>query len=115
VVGCMVQLMQSNCKNERFILVSENKSFKEVLFSIAEAFGKKKPIRCVQPWQASLLWRWEWLVSKITSRKIRMSKYTAKTLFRKTYYSSEKCKKQLKVTFENIDAVIHQVKNDFLL
>jgi len=115
VVGCMVQLMQSNCKNERFILVSENKSFKEVLFSIAEAFGKKNPIRCVQPWQASLLWRWEWLVSKITSRKIRMSKYTAKTLFRKTYYSSEKCKKQLKVTFENIDAVIHQVKNDFLL
>jgi len=115
VVGCMVQLMQSNCKNERFILVSENKSFKEVLFSIAEAFGKKKPTRCVQPWQASLLWRWEWLVSKIISRKIRMSKYTAKTLFRKTYYSSEKCKKQLKVTFENIDAVIHQVKNDFLV
>jgi hypothetical protein len=61
------------------------------------------------------LWRWEWLVSKIISRKIRMSKYTAKTLFRKTYYSSEKCKKQLKVTFENIDAVIHQVKNDFLV
>jgi len=115
VVGCMVQLMQSNCKNERFILVSENKSFKEVLFSIAEAFGKKKPTRCVQPWQASLLWRWEWLVSKIISRKIRMSKYTAKTLFRKTYYSSEKCKKQLKVTFENIDAVIHQAKNDFLV
>ena len=27
----------------------------------------------------------------------------------------EKCKKQLKVTFENIDAVIHQVKNDFLV
>jgi hypothetical protein len=54
-------------------------------------------------------------VSKIISRKIRMSKYTAKTLFRKTYYSSEKCKKQLKVTFENIDAVIHQVKNDFLV
>ena len=115
VVGCMVQLMQSNCKNERFILVSENKSFKEVLFSIAEAFGKKKPTRCVQPWQASLFWRWEWLVSKIISRKIRMSKYTAKTLFRKTYYSSEKCKKQLKVTFENIDAVIHQAKNDFLV
>ena len=115
VINAMVQLMGSNCKNERFILVSENKSFKEVLFSIAEAFGKKKPTRCVQPWQASLLWRWEWLVSKTTSRKIRMSKYTAKTLFRKTYYSSEKCKKQLKVTFENIDAVIHQVKNDFLV
>jgi len=115
VVGCMVQLMQSNCKNERFILVSENKSFKEVLFSIAEAFGKKKPTRCVQPWQASLLWRWEWLASKITSRKIRMSKYTAKTLFRKTYYSSEKCKKQLDVTFKSVEEVVKQVSKEYLV
>jgi nucleoside-diphosphate-sugar epimerase len=115
VVGCMVQSMQSNCKNERFILVSENKSFKEVLFSIAEALGKKKPTRCVQPWQASLLWRWEWLVSKITSRKIRMSKYTAKTLFRKTYYSSEKCKIQLEVTFKSVEEVIKQVSKQYLV
>ncbi len=115
VVGCMVQLMQSNCKNERFILVSENKSFKEVLFSIAEAFGKKKPTRCVQPWQASLLWRWEWLASKITSRKIRMSKYTAKTLFRKTYYSSEKCKKQLDVTFKSVEEAVKQVSKEYLV
>ena len=115
VINAMVQLMGSNCKNERFILVSENKSFKEVLFSIAEAFGKKKPTKCVQSWQASLFWRWEWLLSKIMARKTRMSKYTAKTLHRKTYYSSEKCRTQLNITFENIDAVIHQVKNDFLL
>ena len=115
VVRCMVQLMQSNCKNQRFILVSENKSFKEVLFSIAEALGKKKPKRCVQPWQASLLWRWEWLVSKITSRKIRMSKYTAKTLFRKTYYSSEKCKIQLEVTFKSVEEVIKQVSKEYLV
>ena len=115
VINAMVQLMQSNCKNERFILVSENKSFKEVLFSIAEAFGKKKPTRCVQPWQASLLWRWEWLASKITSRKIRMSKYTAKTLFRKTYYSSEKCKKQLEVTFKSVQEVVKQVSKEYLV
>ena len=115
VVRCMVQLMQSNCKNQRFILVSENKSFKEVLFSIAEALGKKKPKRCVQPWQASLLWRWEWLVSKITSRKIRMSKYTAKTLFRKTYYSSEKCKIQLEVTFKSVQEVVKQVSKEYLV
>ena len=48
-------------------------------------------------------------------RKTRMSKYTAKTLHRKTYYSSEKCRTQLEVTFEKIEAVIYQVKNDFLL
>ena len=115
VIESMVQLMESGCKNERFILVSENKSFKEVLFSIAEALGKKKPTRCVQPWQASLFWRWEWLVSKIIARKTRMSKYTAKTLHTKTYYSSEKCKKQLELTFKSVEEVVKQVSKEYLV
>ena len=114
VIHCMVALMESNCKNERFIVVSENKSFKEVLFSIADAFGKKKPSKCVQPWQASLFWRWEWLVSKITARKTRMSKYTAKTLHAKTYYSSDKIKKLIIKKFESIEEVITDVSDDFL-
>ena len=37
VINCMVKLMESNYKNERFIVVSENKSFKEVLFYIADS------------------------------------------------------------------------------
>jgi len=111
----MVGLMESTCKNERFILVSENKSFKEVLFSIADAFGKKKPSKCVQPWQASLFWRWEWLVSKITSRKTRMSKYTAKTLHSKKYYSSDKIKKLGINKFESIEEVITSVSDAFLV
>ena len=115
VIHCMVGLMESTCKNERFILVSENKSFKEVLFSIADAFGKKKPSKCVQPWQASLFWRWEWLVSKIMSRKTRMSKYTAKTLHSKTYYSSDKIKKLGINKFESIEEVITSVSDAFLV
>ena len=115
VIRCMVGLMESTCKNERFILVSENKSFKEVLFSIADAFGKKKPSKCVQPWQASLFWRWEWLVSKIMSRKTRMSKYTAKTLHSKTYYSSDKIKKLGINKFESIEEVITSVSDAFLV
>lgn len=115
VIHCMVDLMESPCKNERFILVSENKSFKEVLFSIADAFGKKRPSRSVQPWQASMFWRWEWLLSKITARKTRMSKYTAKTLHTKTYYSSDKIKKLEINKFESIEKIITSVSDDFLV
>jgi len=82
---------------------------------VAEALGKKKPTRCVQPWQASLFWRWEWLVSKIIARKTRMSKYTAKTLHTKTYYSSEKCKKQLEFTFKSVEEVVKQVSKEYLV
>ena len=115
VINCMVKLMESNYKNERFIVVSENKSFKEVLFYIADSLKKNRPFKCVKPWQAALFWRWEWLVSTLSSRKVRMSKNMAKTLNSKTYYSSEKIKKLVIEKFENIDQVVKQVSDDFLV
>ncbi len=109
VILSMVTLMESAHKNDRFIIVSENKSFREVLFSIANAFRKNPPSICIKPWQAAFFWRWEWLVSKVTSRKPRISKHTAKTLNSKTYYSSEKIKKTIDISFEDIEEVIKQV------
>ena len=57
VVKPMIQLMESEIKNERFILVSENKSFKEILFLIADYLDKKRPSRKVKQWQAEIFWR----------------------------------------------------------
>lgn len=51
---------------------------------------------------------------KITARKTRMSKYTAKTLHSKTYYSSGKIKKLIIKKFESIEEVITYVSDDFL-
>ena len=42
VVKAMIKLMHSEIKNERYILVAENKSFKDILHAIASAFGKPK-------------------------------------------------------------------------
>lgn len=114
VVKSMIQLMNSATKNQRFILVSENKSFQEVLFSIADAFGKKRPSILVKRWQASLFWRWEWLVSKVTSRKVRMSKHSAKSLHSKTHYSSVKIKEELGFEFEKIEHVIVKTAKNYL-
>ncbi len=44
-----------------------------------------------------------------------MSKYTAKTLHTKTYYSSEKCKKQLEFTFKSVEEVVKQVSKEYLV
>lgn len=114
VVTAMIQLMNSTIKNERFIVVSENKSFKEVLFSIADSLGRRRPSKKVQRWQAEVFWRWEWLASKLTSRKPRMSRHSAKSLEEKTYYSSQKIEKVLDFTFEKIDKVIKKTSVDFL-
>jgi len=115
VVKSMIKLMESDIKSERFILVSENKSFKEILFSIADSFDTKRPSKLVKSWQANLFWRWEWLMSKITSRKVRMSKYSAKSLNSKSYYSSKKIQQELEIDFEKINDVIKKVSKNYLI
>ncbi|MFY0628781.1 MAG: SDR family oxidoreductase [Flavobacteriaceae bacterium] len=114
VVKVMIQLMDSSIKNERFILVSENKSFQEILFLIADCLNKKRPSKLVKKWQTNLFWRWEWFLSKTISKKARMSKHSAKSLYSKTYYSSKKIEQALNFSFENIDPVIKRVCEEFI-
>ena len=109
VVKPMVDLMNSTIKNERFILVSENKSFKEVFFSIADAFGKNRPKTKIKPWQTAIFWRIAWLISKITGKEPLLSKYSARSAHSVSNYSSEKIIKSLSYNFESIDESIKNI------
>ncbi len=115
VIHCLVKLMEGPSKNERFILVSENKSYQELLFYIADAFQMKRPAKKLKEWQINIFWRWEWVISKMTSRKVRLSRLGAKTLNSQTYYSSNKISKELGIKFQSIDKVVKEVVKDFLL
>lgn len=109
VVKSMILLMNSDVKNERFILVSENKSFKEVFFTIAAALGKRPPSIKIKPWQTAILWRVSWVISKFTGKAPLLSKYSARSAHSISKYSSEKIKKELNFEFEKIDDVIQRV------
>jgi len=109
VIQCMISLMNSEVKNERFILVSENKSFKDIFFSIAKHFGKNPPKKKIQPWQTAIFWRFSWFLYKIIGKEPLLTKYSAKSAHSISNYSSEKIKKTLSVEFEKIDEVILEV------
>ena len=112
VVKPMILLMNSTVKNERFILVSENKSFKEIFFLIADGFGKKRPSIKIKPWQTNIFWRVAWLISKITGKEPLISKYSAKSAHSISEYSSEKIQNTLNFKFENIEkSIIDICKN----
>lgn len=113
VVKPMILLMNSDVKNERFILVSENKSFKEVFFTIAAALGKRPPSIKIKPWQTAILWRVSWVISKFTGKAPLLSKYSARSAHSVSKYSSEKIKKVLNFEFEKIDDVIQRVRSNF--
>lgn len=78
VAEAAVQLLYSDLTEKRFIINSENSSFKEVFNLIAEGFGKKKPHRKATKLIGSLAWRWEAFASFITGKKPLLTKETAK-------------------------------------
>ena len=114
VVKTMVYLMNSKIKNKRFILVSENKSFKDIFFFIADSFGKKRPSKNIKTWQTEVFWRVAWVVSKITGKAPLLTKYSAKSAHNVSYYSSEKIEKIINFKFEKIEKTINNVCKDFI-
>ncbi len=109
VVKAMILLMTSETKNERFILVSENKSFKEILFAIADTLKKKRPSIKVGKAITSIAWRIDWFLTTLTGKEPLLTKNSAKSSHNKSYYSSDKIKEKLNFSFELIDEAIHQV------
>ena len=113
VAKAMIDLTESTIKNERFILVSENKSYKDVLFSIADGLHKKRPSIKTGRLITGVFWRIDWLLTKLTGKEPLLTKSSAKSSHNTSYYSSEKIKKQVHFKFEPIDKIISKVCTDF--
>ncbi|SDS50672.1 Nucleoside-diphosphate-sugar epimerase [Polaribacter sp. KT25b] len=114
VVKSMILLMNSAIKNERFILVSENKIFKEIFFLIADGFSKKRPSKKIKPWQTNIFWRVAWLLSKITGKEPLLSKYSARSAHSISEYSSEKIEKSIAFKFEKTEKSIERICKNYL-
>jgi len=111
VVKAMIQLMKSDIKNERFILVSENCSFKDVFCLMAEGFSLKKPTIKVTKLMSSVGWRLDKMRAMLTGKPPVLTKQSSKSIHNKYCYSSEKIKKTLKFEFEPVSKTITRVCN----
>jgi nucleoside-diphosphate-sugar epimerase len=79
VARAMIMLMNSKISGERFILNSENLSYKQIFFLMAKYFEKKPPKKNVTPFLAEIVWRLEKWKSLLTGNKRLLTKETART------------------------------------
>lgn len=114
VVSILIKGMNSTIKNERFVLVSENISFKKLFFSMADTFGKKRPKIKVTKFIAALGWRLSWLKSKLTGGQHTFTKHTAGSINNKYYYDNSKVKEFLQFEFQTMDKVVQTISQQFL-
>jgi nucleoside-diphosphate-sugar epimerase len=113
VAKAMILVMNSNIHNERYLLVSENKSFKNIFYLIADHFNKKRPYIKVNRFLAELAWMADWVFSKLSGKAITFSKQSARASLNVYEYSSEKIKNQLNFEFEKIENVIKDICKNF--
>ena len=110
VVKSMVSLMNSDRKNERYIMVAENLSFLEFTTLISNAFKIPPPKKIARKWLLSFAWRLDWLKQKLTGKKRLFTKNLSKTLRSKSYYSSDKfLEAEPKFKFTPISTVVSEV------
>lgn len=95
---CIAELTLGATTHERFILVTENRSMKEIFQLVAESLGVKIPTREAKPWILQLARITEWLKEKTTGRKALVTRETVKNASLRFYYDSKKL--QLAFPFE---------------
>ena len=109
VVKAMQQLMNSNIKNEGFILVSENISFKALQTKTAEELQVKPPNKEAKPWLLAIAWRLDWLKHKLFGKPRILSKQVAKSAINISKYDASKLKTTLNFEFKPINTSIEEV------
>lgn len=113
VVELMIKLMKVGIENERFVLVSDNLTYKHVLEKIAKAMGVPKPKYRVGSKLLSIIWRLEWIKSKINSKEPLLTKHTARSSVAIHPYSSKKIENLLNYQFSSVDECIVQTAKLF--
>jgi dihydroflavonol-4-reductase len=106
VVKIMVQLMDSSIKNERFIAVAENLSYKNILDAISKGFNRPPPKLGLKFWHLEIFWRLDWLLNLTTGKKRKLTKHGLASLRNPQVYDNSKVQEALHMDYEIIQSCI---------
>ncbi len=110
VVGAMIRLMKSDISGERFILNSENLTYKDLFSKVADALGKPRPKIEASTYLLGIIWRLDWLKSKFPGMGEHVfTRARVRDAFTKLAFSNQKIIDSLGYQFESIDQVIGKI------
>ena len=114
VSKAIISLTQSTTHSEKYILVGENLSYKEVFEEIAKCLDKPIPNKPASKLLLEFVWRAALLKSFFNGRSPAITKETARVTSQKFYYDSSKIKKELSFEFYSTKDAIKNAADYFL-
>jgi hypothetical protein len=112
VVKAMTTLMKSTISGERFILVAEDVTYKELFDSIADSLATstsankiKKPKFEIKKWQLQIIRIFEFIFTTLFFRKRMLTKATINALYNLETHDTTKIKNA--IDFEFLDIKVY--------
>jgi len=110
---CIAELTLGSITNERFILVTENLSMKEVFQDVARAIGARVPNREAGTRILQLARIAEWIKEKISGRRALVTRETVKNASLRFYYDNSKIRGAMKLDATPIRTAIEHTARFF--
>jgi nucleoside-diphosphate-sugar epimerase len=116
VAAATVLLMESDISEQRFIISGDNWPFRRLMNTMADSFGKKKPVKQTTALLLGMAWRAEKLRSMITGSKPILTRESAKVAHSKTYFDNGKFLQAFpRFSFTPLDQTIRKACEKYLL
>lgn len=90
VAKAVVLIMESEISGERYIVNNDNWSFQQMLNTIADGLGKKRPHKEATPLLGAMAWRLEKVKSLFSGKKPLLTRHSARVAHSKTYFDNGK-------------------------
>lgn len=115
VVNSMILLMESDISGERYLVSTENLTYKDLFDKVADEFNKARPHIEGTVFMAELAWRLDWIKSKLLGMgEHTFSKERVRSARKVVEYDNSKIKAALNFEFEAIDSVIKKVATYYI-
>ena len=112
VADISVQLLESDIKNERFILNAGSTDYKHFFGTIAKKFGKKGPQKIPQPWMLKIAVFLEWLRARLSGTQTLITKETALISMNHFHFDNDKVSSTLDFEFRSLEDTVSWVTEE---
>jgi len=109
VVKIMIELTNGTIVAERYILVAENCSNKDILSWMADGYGKNRPSICINKKALLTIASISETLAKIFSFAPKLDRSMARSASNRAYYSNAKIINELKYHFNPIEKCIQEI------
>ena len=115
VAGIMIQLMNSDIQTERFIINSENMTYRDLFTSIAQGYGLTPPVIKLSPWILKTGFLASSIAKAVTGKEYGITREILNSAFKTPKYSNMKISEALNIRFkpvrESITAICNGIDN----